>query len=36
MISGASFGVAGDWTVEIAARVGDFDEYRTRFTLPIE
>ncbi len=36
MLSGAAFGVAGDWTVEVAARVGDFDEYRNRFTLPIE
>ncbi len=36
VVSGAAFGVAGDWTVEVRARVGDFDEYTTEITVPIE
>jgi copper transport protein len=35
-ITGASFGVAGDWTVQVGARVSDFDLYTARFELPIE
>jgi len=36
VVSGAALPVTGDWTVEVASRVSDFDEYRTRFQLPIE
>jgi copper transport protein len=35
LISGATFGVKGDWQVEIASRVSDFDEFRTNVTVPI-
>ena len=28
-------GVKGDWTVEIASRVNDFDEFRTKAEVPI-
>jgi copper transport protein len=35
VISGAALGVAGDWTLEIAARVSDFDEHRERIEVPI-
>lgn len=35
VVSGAAFGVAGDWQVEVAARVSEFDEHRTRFEVPI-
>lgn len=35
-ISGATFGVAGKWTVEVTARVSDFDQYTTRIEVPIE
>ncbi|HWM09221.1 MAG TPA: CopD family protein, partial [Solirubrobacteraceae bacterium] len=36
VVSGAAFGVAGDWKVEVRSRVSDFDEYSTEFTVPIE
>jgi copper transport protein len=36
VVSGAAFGVAGDWTVEVAARVSDFDEYRAEVEVPIK
>jgi copper transport protein len=35
VVSGAALGVAGDWTVEVAARVSDFDEYRTKVEVPV-
>ena len=35
LMSGATFGVKGDWQVEIASRVSDFDEFRTNVTVPI-
>jgi copper transport protein len=35
VMSGAALGVAGDWTVEIAARVSEFDELRTEVQVPI-
>ena len=35
VISGAALGVAGDWTLEIAARVSDFDEHRTKLEVPV-
>lgn len=35
VISGAALGVEGDWTVEIAARVTDFDEFRTELAVPV-
>jgi copper transport protein len=35
LISGATFGVKGDWTVEIASRINDFDEFRTKVEVPI-
>jgi copper transport protein len=36
VVSGAAFGVAGDWTVDVRARVSDFDEYTTEIIVPIE
>ena len=36
VMSGATFGVAGEWTVEMTARVSDFDAYDNEFKLPIE
>ena len=36
VVTAAAFGVAGDWTVEVVARVSEFDEYRTRLEVPIE
>ena len=35
-ISGASFGVAGDWTVELGARIGEFDLHTAKFELPVQ
>ena len=35
VVSGAALGVEGDWTVEIAARVSDFDEFRTKLEVPV-
>ena len=35
LVSGAAFGVEGEWTVEIAARVSDFDEFRTNLEVPV-
>ncbi len=35
VVSGASFGVAGDWTVTVTARVSDFDQHTTRLEVPI-
>ena len=36
VITSATFGVAGDWRVEVAARVSEFDEYRSTVKVPIE
>ena len=36
VIGGAPLAPAGDWTLEVAARVSDFDELRTRFEVPIK
>jgi copper transport protein len=36
VIGGASLSPAGDWTLEVAARVSEFDEFRTRFEVPIK
>ena len=33
---GASLGVAGEWTFAVTARVSEFDQFETRFTVPIE
>ena len=35
VVSGAALGVAGDWTVEVATRVTEFDEYRAELRVPI-
>jgi copper transport protein len=35
VVSGATFGVKGDWTVEIASRISDFDEFRTKVEVPV-
>jgi hypothetical protein len=35
VISGAALGVDGEWTVEIAARVSAFDEFRRKLQVPI-
>ncbi|HYH88490.1 MAG TPA: CopD family protein [Solirubrobacteraceae bacterium] len=35
VVSGAAFAIAGDWKVEVAARVSEFDEHRTSFEVPI-
>ena len=32
----ATFGVAGDWTVEFAARVGEFDLYTAKLEVSLE
>jgi copper transport protein len=36
VVSGATFGVAGDWKVEIGARVGEFDLYAATLGVPVE
>ena len=36
VVDGAALAVAGDWTISIVVRVSDFDEYETRFTVPIK
>jgi copper transport protein len=36
VVDGASLAVAGDWTITVVDRVSDFDEYQTRFTVPIK
>ena len=36
VIGGAPLAPAGDWTLQIVARVSDFDEFRTRFVVPIK
>jgi copper transport protein len=36
VIGGAPLSPAGDWTLELAARISEFDEHRTTFTIPIE
>jgi copper transport protein len=36
VVTDAAFGVAGVWSVEVAARVAEFDEYRTEFEIPIK
>ena len=36
VVAGAAFGVAGDWSLELAARVSEFDEHRTTFKVPIK
>jgi copper transport protein len=33
---GASFGVAGEWTLRVQARVSDFDQYEARVTVPVK
>jgi copper transport protein len=35
VVSGVALGVEGDWAVEIAARVSDFDEFRTKLEVPV-
>ena len=35
VVSGAALGVAGDWTVQVATRVTEFDEYRAELRVPI-
>jgi copper transport protein len=35
VVSGAAFAMEGEWTVEIAARVSDFDEFRTKVRVPV-
>lgn len=35
LVAGAALGVEGDWTLEIAARASDFDEFRTKLNVPI-
>ncbi len=34
-VADATFGVSGTWTVRVAVRVSDFDEYTTRVEVPI-
>jgi copper transport protein len=36
VMSGAVFGLAGDWQVKIAARVSEFDAYYTNFKVKIK
>jgi copper transport protein len=35
VVSGAAFGVSGKWTVEVVARVSEFDEYRADLQVPV-
>ena len=35
VVTGAALGVSGKWTVEVVARVSEFDEYRTRLHVPV-
>jgi copper transport protein len=35
VVDGASLAVAGKWTISVTDRVSDFDEYETRFSVPI-
>jgi copper transport protein len=35
VMSGAPLAPEGDWTLEIAARVSDFDEFRTKLEVPV-
>lgn len=34
-VANADLGVPGDWTVRVAVRISDFDEYTTRVEVPI-
>ena len=34
VVDGASFGVAGEWTIDTVIRVSDFVQYETPFTGP--
>jgi len=36
VIAGAALGAPGDWTVDVTARVSDFDEYRAQVEVPIK
>jgi copper transport protein len=36
VVNGASFGVAGKWTITATIRVSDFDEFSKAFAVPIE
>jgi copper transport protein len=36
VIGAAPLAPAGDWTLEVVARVSEFDEHRARFEVPIE
>jgi copper transport protein len=36
VVTGATLSVAGEWTITLADRISDFDEYVGRFTVPIE
>ncbi|MGH2949157.1 MAG: copper resistance D family protein, partial [Solirubrobacteraceae bacterium] len=36
VVSGAALAPEGEWTVEVAARVTEFDEHRTTFQVPIQ
>ena len=35
VIGGAPLAPAGDWRLEVVARVSEFDEYRARFAVPV-
>jgi copper transport protein len=35
VVGGAPLAPAGDWRLELAARVSEFDEYRARFAVPV-
>jgi copper transport protein len=36
VVSGAALGVAGDWMLDVAVRVSDFDEHETHVKVPIQ
>ncbi|HEY6891572.1 MAG TPA: copper resistance protein CopC [Solirubrobacter sp.] len=36
VVDGATLSVKGDWTISVTDRVSDFDQYQTRFTVPIK
>ena len=36
VVTAAPLSPPGDWELEIAARITEFDELRTKFTVPVE
>jgi copper transport protein len=36
VVTGASLGVAGDWTIGVRSRISEFDEYAAKFEVPVK